>query len=171
MLTHRLARPLLAGIFVVGGIDAVIHPERKLLAAETVTTPLTRMLRQPCDTKTLVRANGATQIAAGLLLAGGVLPRSTAASLAASLVPTTLAGHAFWNQSDPVARSSQRTQFLKNAAILGGLLLASTDTDGNPSLSWRARHTLTDWADDVAASPRLSWPFATFGGLRRKRSG
>jgi hypothetical protein len=33
----------------------------------------------------------------------------------------------------------QRTHFLKNLAILGGLIIAATDTEGAPSLGWRAR--------------------------------
>ena len=45
--------------------------------------------------------------------------------LAASLVPTTLAGHRFWEETDPQAKAMQRLQFAKNTSVLGGLLLAS----------------------------------------------
>ena len=48
-------------------------------------------------------------------------------ALAVSIVPTTAAGHRFWEIDDPVKRAQQRTQFLKNAAILGGLLIAAFD--------------------------------------------
>ena len=37
------------------------------------------------------------------------------------------AGHRFWEIDDPVNRSRQRTQFLKNTAILGGLLVMALD--------------------------------------------
>jgi uncharacterized membrane protein YphA (DoxX/SURF4 family) len=45
--------------------------------------------------------------------------------LAASLVPTTLAGHAFWTVDDPEQRKQQLAHFAKNLAILGGLILAA----------------------------------------------
>jgi putative oxidoreductase len=57
----------------------------------------------------------------------------------ASLVPTTLAGHRFWEVTDKQARAAQRIHFLKNVAMLGGLILAATDLEGRPSLLWRAR--------------------------------
>lgn len=152
MLTHRLARPLLAGMFVVGGVDSVLHPDTKLQKADAITSKLTRMLGLPDDTKLLVRLNGGVQIAAGILMAMGVLPRPMAASLAASLVPTTLAGHPFWQESDPVARSAQRIQFLKNASILGGLILAANDTEGRPSVGWRAHRALEHTAARVSDS-------------------
>jgi uncharacterized membrane protein YphA (DoxX/SURF4 family) len=37
-------------------------------------------------------------------------------------VPTTLAGHRFWEE-ESAARSGQRLQFLKNLGLIGGLLL------------------------------------------------
>src|SRR5690349_21476150 len=152
MLTHRLARPLLAGMFVVGGLDSVLHPDAKVKKADAVTSKVTQWLGLPDDTKLLVRVNGGVQIGAGILMAMGVLPRPMAASLAASLVPTTNAGHPFWQESDPATRSAQRVQFLKNASILGGLILAANDTDGRPSVSWRARRAIEHTSARVADS-------------------
>ena len=68
----------------------------------------------------------------------------TALALAASLVPTTYAGHPFWEEKDPGARAAQRTQFFKNTSMLGGLLLASVDTEGRPGVAWRARRAAKD---------------------------
>jgi hypothetical protein len=73
----------------------------------------------------------------------GRLPRVSAAARAASLVPTTLAGHRFWEEHEPGRRKTQRIAFLKNVSMLGGLVLAATDTGGRPSLSWRARRATT----------------------------
>jgi putative oxidoreductase len=43
-------------------------------------------------------------------------------------VPTTLAGHAYWQHEDPAARKTNRIQFLKNLGLLGGLMaVAVTD--------------------------------------------
>jgi uncharacterized membrane protein YphA (DoxX/SURF4 family) len=75
------------------------------------------------DTEQLVQFNGAVQIVAGTTMALGIFPRLSALALAGSLVPTTLAGHRFWEEEEPGVRSQQTMQFLKNAAMMGGLLL------------------------------------------------
>ena len=51
------------------------------------------------------------------------LPRLAAVGLIATMIPTTLAGHAFWN-FDGAERKANEIQFLKNAGLVGGLLLA-----------------------------------------------
>ena len=93
----------------------------------------------PDDTELLVRANGVAMMAAGSLLALGRLPRIASGVLAATIVPTTLAAHAFWNEQDPEKRAQQKVQFLKNLGLLGGLLLAAVDTEGRPGLAYRAK--------------------------------
>jgi putative oxidoreductase len=67
------------------------------------------------------------QLLGGMLLAVGAFPRVASLALGASLVPTTLAGHRFWDEPDVTGRSNQRVQFLKNAAMLGGLFLVIAD--------------------------------------------
>ena len=67
------------------------------------------------------------QVLAGTALALGLAPRLSALALAGSLVPTTLAGHAYWTIEDPAARKLQRIQFHKNMAMIGGLLFAVLD--------------------------------------------
>lgn len=141
-VTHTLARPMLAGMFVAGGVDAVQHPEEKAPRAEKVTGTIAEPLHLPTDPVTLVRINGAVQTVGGVLLAIGKFRRLAAAALAASLLPTTLAGHRFWEEEDAQARGTQRIHFLKNMAMLGGLLLAATDTDGRPSVTWKARRAM-----------------------------
>ena len=67
------------------------------------------------------------QLVGGILLAVGTIPRLASLALVASLVPTTLAGHRFWDETDAKERKAQRVQFLKNAAMVGGLLLVLAD--------------------------------------------
>ncbi len=124
-LPRRLPYVLLSGMFVSGGLDALIRPKGKVPKAEVVTEPAIEELGLDLDTEQLVRLNGAVQVAGGLMLAGGVLPRVAATALAGSLIPTTLAGHRFWAEEDPQARAAQRIQFLKNMSMLGGLLLVA----------------------------------------------
>lgn len=139
-VVRMFARPMLAALFVSGGVDAVLHPDAKADRAGDVGPTLAKKLpvNLPDDPVQLVRINGGVQVAAGLMLATGRLPRLSALALVASLVPTTYAGHAFWKESDAEKRKAQRLQFLKNTGILGGLLIAAVDTGGKGSLAHRA---------------------------------
>jgi uncharacterized membrane protein YphA (DoxX/SURF4 family) len=136
-MTRTIARSSIAPIFLAGGLDAVRHPQSKAAKAEYVAAPLAKLLGTPDDPERLVRINGGVQLAAGTFLILGWAPRLSSTVLAASLVPTTLAGHRFWEETDPAVRAQQRTAFLKNCAMVGGLLLAAVDNNGAPSLRWR----------------------------------
>jgi uncharacterized membrane protein YphA (DoxX/SURF4 family) len=122
-ISSFVARPLIAGMFVYGGLDAYRNPGGKVPKAETVAPDIARLAGIDADTEQLVQCNGALQVVAGTALALGIFPRLSALLLAGSLVPTTLAGHRFWEAEDDAAKSQQTVQFLKNAAMMGGLLL------------------------------------------------
>ena len=145
-VSRLIARPMLASMFVVGGVNALRNAKAMGGAAAPVTGRLVPMIKKaapqlpmPEDPVTLVRINGAAQLVAGLTLATGRAPRISSVVFAASLVPTTVAGHAFWEEQDPAARSAQRIHFFKNVSMLGGLVIAAGDTEGKPSLAWRAQ--------------------------------
>jgi putative oxidoreductase len=142
---RAVARPLLASIFVLQGYDTLRHPGKYAAAAEPVARPIAE--RVPVlsgKPEQAVRINGAVQLVAGSLLALGRFPRLSALAIAATLVPTTLAGHRFWEASSEEdgagEREQQQIHFLKNLSMLGGLLIASADTAGSPSVAWRTRH-------------------------------
>jgi putative oxidoreductase len=122
-ISSLVARPLLAGMFVYGGLDAFRNPSGKAPRAAKVTPAIADAVGIDADTEQLVKFNGAVQVAAGTTLALGIFPRVSAVALAVSLVPTTLAGHRFWEEADEAARAQQTVQFLKNAAMMGGLLM------------------------------------------------
>src|SRR5512139_1370587 len=150
-VTRLLARPMLASMFVVGGVNALKNTEMAAARAKPVTDTVVPLAQKvapsapiPTDPKTLVRINAATQIAAGLALATGRLPRLSALTLAATLVPTTAAGHRFWEETDPETKNGQRLHFFKNVSMLGGLIIAGMDTEGRPGLAWRAKHAAAD---------------------------
>ncbi len=140
-LTRRIARPLLAATFVSGGIETLRNPDPRVEKAEAVAPQVAERLPLPNETHQLVKINAAVQVAAGVLLSIGRMPRLAAGALAASLVPTTLAGHRFWEEEDATRRAQQQIHFLKNVGLLGGLILAVFDTEGTPSLGWRAKQT------------------------------
>ncbi|MEU4194989.1 DoxX family membrane protein [Kribbella sp. NPDC026611] len=149
-VVRALARPLLSVIFVVQGVNAIRNPEPLVPKAQPVTDRLVPMVKRvapaqvgdrlPETTANLVRLNGAVHVIGGLALATGKGRRLAAGALAASLVPTTLAGHPFWQEKDPAVRNQQRISFMKNLGVLGGLLLAAVDTEGKPGVAWRASH-------------------------------
>lgn len=138
MIVRRIARPMLAGIFVWGGINALRYPSAHVPAAEPVTKPLAAKTQLPDDTELLVRANGAAMVAGGALLATGKAPRLASALLLGTMVPTT-ATHNFWAESDPQAKAGKLTQFIKDVSLMGGLILAAVDTEGKPGVTYRAK--------------------------------
>lgn len=156
-LTSRIGRPLLASMFVVGGAEQLLNTAEKAKAVQDVADDIAEPLGLPSDPETLVRINGAVQLAAGSMLALGKLPRLSALALAGTLVPTTYAAHRFWEEEDPEVRQRQKVAFTKNVAMLGGLIIAAGDTDGKPGVAWRARRAAHDArreAGHLAASGR-----------------
>ena len=142
-VVRRLARPLLAVTFLAGGVaEALRNPGPRAALAADSPVPMPRVPQARSHRR---RPGGAGQ-RGGAMVGGRAGARDRPASpgsppllLAGSLVPTTAAGHRFWEESDPTARAQQRMQVLKNAGLLGGLLLAAVDTEGRESLPRRAR--------------------------------
>ena len=124
---HLVARPLLAGVFVASGIDVLRKPHPRAELASPVIDKMQELVPAlPGDPVLLVRVNAAAQLGAGVMLAAGRFPRLAALVLAGSLVPTTIGGHRFWELDDPAQRAMHRTHFLKNTAIMGGLLAVAS---------------------------------------------
>jgi len=150
-LTRMIARPMIASTFVVGAVSAVKNADKLAPKASGVIDTLIPLVKRvapgapvPEDPVTIVRLNAAVQLGAAGALATGKAPRIAATVLAASLAPTTAAGHRFWEVDDPAERKNQQLHFFKNLATLGGLLLAAVDTEGKPGVAWRARRAAKD---------------------------
>ncbi len=119
---------MIASIFMVSGLEVLSNPEPRAKIAKPVVDKVASVVPfAPTDPVDAVRLNAAVHVGAGVLLAAGVMSRLSALALAVSMVPTTVAGHAFWEIEDPVKRAQQRVQFLKNTAIFGGLLVLAFD--------------------------------------------
>ncbi|GAB3286102.1 DoxX family protein [Parasphingorhabdus pacifica] len=146
MLIRRLARPLLAASFIYGGVQVLRDVPSHAKAAAPLVNRTTECVRDwlpeqvPTDAETLVKLDGVVKVGAGTMLALGRFPRLCSLLLADSLVATTLATHAFWEIDDPQERAAQRIHFLKNASVLGGLLISGVDTKGKPSVGYRTKH-------------------------------
>ena len=84
---------MLASIFIVQGLDTVLHPDRKVPAAEPVVRPIAeRVPLVPDDVERSVRLNGAVQLVAGSMLALGRFPRLSALAIAATWCPPPTPG-------------------------------------------------------------------------------
>lgn len=112
-LTRRLGQIALGIPFMVLGYQAAADPGPRVGAAADLGLP---------EPETLVKFNGVAMSLGGVAMAANIFPRPAALGLAASLVPTTLAGHAFWTSETAEARAGQQIQFLKNVGLIGGLL-------------------------------------------------
>ncbi|MHB1474909.1 MAG: DoxX family protein [Dermatophilaceae bacterium] len=153
-VVRRIARPMLAAIFVTSGLESLRHPATHAQAAAPMVKALAGPLKLPDDPEMMVRANGATMLAAGAMLGLGKFPRLAALALAGALVPTTYAAHAFWAIEDPAARAQQKLHFLKNVGLLGGVLLASVDTAGKPGLAYRTQRVRSEARRQAALTRR-----------------
>ena len=127
------ARVLTGSTYILLGFDALRAPGGRVDLAAPLLAKIRAKVPLPADDELVVRGNAAVQVLSGTMLALGRAPRLSALVLAGSLIPTTLAGHAYWAIEDPAARKQQRIQFHKNMAMIGGLLLAVLDQpEGRP---------------------------------------
>ncbi|WP_279579847.1 DoxX family protein [Fodinicola feengrottensis] len=99
-IVRRVARPLLAAVFIKEGVVALRDKDAAAELAEGFGARIARPLGlEETRTDVVVRANAGVQIGAGVLLATGRFPRLAAVALAGSLVATTIARDSFWSAS------------------------------------------------------------------------
>ena len=157
MLIRRIARPLLSVAFVGQGIDSLLNPKPAAEAAAPMLDGL-RALPDPVgsvipsDPQTFARINAAVQIGGGLLLATGKAPRVASAALAFTVLPANVGAHMFWSESDPQLKTEKRKEFMTDLSLLGGLMIASADTAGKPSLGWRGRRAAERLSERVSSA-------------------
>lgn len=166
MVIRRIARPLLSVAFIGQGVNSLLNPKSAAEAAAPAVDGLQALPDSvsgniPSDPETVAQITAAVQIGGGLLLATGKLPRVASAALALTVLPANLGAHSFWNESDPVAKAQKRQQFLTDLSLLGGLLIASADTAGKPSLGWRGRRAAERLSERVSSA----WPGSDDSGF------
>ncbi len=140
-VSRTIARLLLAATFIDDGWDAIRNPGGKVKETGPVVLSFAEKVPiLPQDAEKLVRINGAVMVGAGTLMAFGKFRRLAALALIGTIIPTTYAGHRFWEEEDEATKAQQRIDFLKDLGLLGGLILEALDTGGSPSLRWRVAH-------------------------------
>ena len=106
-------RILLALIFVVSGIGKITGFAGTAAYMASKGLPMVQVLLPLAI---------AAELGGGLLLALGWKARWAAGLLFLFLIPTTLIFHQFWG-IDPKLAQMQQIHFLKNVAIMGGMLM------------------------------------------------
>lgn len=157
MLIRRIARPLLSVAFIGQGIESLLNPKSAAEAAAPAVDGLQALpdsvaRSMPADPQTFAQATAAVQIGGGLLLATGKLPRLASAVLAVTVLPANVGSYSFWTETDPERKAALRREFLKDLSLVGGLMIASADTAGKPSLGWRGRRAAERLSDRVSSA-------------------
>ncbi len=157
MLIRRIARPLLSAAFIGQGVETLRNPKVTIDAAQPTVTALQTLpepfgSKVPSNAETAARITAAVQVGGGLLLATGRWPRIASAALAFTVIPGSLGAHLFWNESDPEVKAQKRRDLLTDLSLLGGLIIASADTAGKPSLGWRGRQAAGRISEAVSAA-------------------
>ncbi|MGP4056972.1 DoxX family membrane protein [Mycobacterium sp. 4D054] len=157
MLIRRVARPMLSAVFISRGVEALRSPKPATDATRQTLEGLSKLpdpvgTNVPSNAETVAKVTAAVQIGGGLLLATGRLPRVASAALALSVVPSSLGGHAFWNENDPQRKTDERRAFITDVSLIGGLIIAAVDTEGKPSLGWRGRRAARKVSEAVTAA-------------------
>lgn len=119
-----IRRALLSAIFLSASVNVIQNAEHMTGPAEALGLP---------EPENMVRLHGSVNLIGGLMLALGIKPKLAAWALVCNVIPTTLGGHQFWTEEDEGTKTNQMVHFLKNLAILGGLLtfIASEPTGDN----------------------------------------
>jgi uncharacterized membrane protein YphA (DoxX/SURF4 family) len=157
MLIRRIARPLLSVAFIGQGVESLLNPKSAAEAAAPAVDSLQALpdpvgSKIPSDPQAFAQINAAVQIGGGLLLATGKMPRVASAALAFTVLPANLGTHMFWTETDPQRKAELRQAFLKDLSLLGGLIIASADTAGKPSLGWRGRRAAERLSERVSSA-------------------
>lgn len=126
-LTDPLARILISAIFLASGFHKIMQFDATAHMIADKGIPL---------------ATVATAIAILIELAGGIMivigwqTKLAAALQFAYLIPVTVLFHNFWS-APPETHDMQAINFLKNVAIMGGLLILATRGAGASSVDAR----------------------------------
>lgn len=144
-MLRKIARPMLASVFVLDGVDTVRNASEHVPETESALKWIRKVVPSdyrglvPSDPETVAKGLGGAKVGAGSLLALGKAPRLSASVLAVASLPSLLGRNAFWDAKDDAEKEDRRNGFLTSIALLGGLFLVTQDTEGKPSLRWRAQ--------------------------------
>ena len=119
-VVRSLGHILLSGIFITGGAGVINNPGGRVtkVAQAGIPSPHAATL-----------LNGAVMVVGGVALAADIFPKLAAMALLGCLIPTTFVGHPYWQEDEPATKAGQKIHFMKNVAMIGGLLVVLAEKD------------------------------------------
>lgn len=141
-LVRRLARPALASSFIFSGVDRLKDPAssaahlEKAVSLAASTNPNLAVLRG--QERLVGQALAGAQVGAGLLFALGKFPRLSSTVLLGAGAINAYVEYMATEHESKEEKTARRNNLIKNGSLLGAVAIASVDTNGNPSLAWRA---------------------------------
>ena len=129
-MNHLVGRILLALLFLVAGTRKLMAPAASAGYFAKLGFPMTDVL---------VWVVIAVEIGGALLLILGWKARWAAYALAIFTVIATFAAHRFWEFGDAAQYAAQLNNFLKNLAVIGGMLILAATGPGPNSVDGRRR--------------------------------
>jgi putative oxidoreductase len=112
-LLYPVGRAFLGVIFFISGINKILGFSYVAGWMASSGVPAASLL---------LAATIVIEVVGGLMLISGYKAKIAASVIALFLIPVTFVFHAFWN-IDAASFQNELNQFLKNVAILGGMLL------------------------------------------------
>ena len=112
-ITPLIGRVLVSTLFLWSALGKMMAYSMVMAFAQSKGLPLANIS---------VAAAGVLELIGGLAILFGFQTRLFAWLLFAYLIPTTLIFHNFWATTDVAQRLDLQSHFLKNAAIMGGLV-------------------------------------------------
>jgi putative oxidoreductase len=122
-LTMGLGRLLLGALFLVAGAHKFMGWEGTLVRLQDRGFPVTDIYGYPAS-QLILGAVIALEVIGALMLITGVGGRIAAVALAAFTLASGVIFHDFW-AAEPAQYMNQFNHFLKNVAIIGGLLVVA----------------------------------------------
>ena len=112
-IASATGRVLIGQIFVISGVRKILNFSATAARMASYGLPTAEALLIPTI---------ALEVGGGLMLAANIYPDWAAGALAIFVVPTTLIFHNFWSVPNAAVAAREQIQFMKNVAIMGGLL-------------------------------------------------
>ena len=112
-MVNAIGRFLISAIFIITGIQHLLHWHEKSASVASKGLPAPDLF---------LFLAVVLMIGGGVLLVSGTRTRLGAIALLVFLIPVTLLYHNFWAAA-PAEYQGQFIQFLKNLAIMGGLVV------------------------------------------------
>ncbi len=120
-----VGRVMLSLIFLMSGLGKVFQFDGQVGYAASQGVPMA---------SAAIAISAVVEIAAAVMIILGYKARLGAAALLLWMIPVNFLMHAFWGMTDPTWKQIHMIMFMKNLAMMGGMLLIIAYGSGPKSL-------------------------------------